>query len=332
MSFTCNICSATKKEYVYRKVKGYDTATRYDLVRCKSCQTTQTYPIPTKKQLADYYGEQSIAYNGTGGDVFVRNYVDGKRDYWKKLKLQKRINEIKQYAPDAKNVLDVGCGAGIFIDYLRSKGYKVQGIELSEWGYAIASKELRLKVHNKQLMEAGLKRGSLDVVTMYDLLEHTINPQNELKHIHSLLKDHGVLVINVPNFDSFISKRMGPQWNKLIPPNHLYHFTIESLSGILKTSGFTVTSVATNNGDAREFNGELFVSLFAKVVGFIYPGLRQSYDKRHTNKERDSLVNYKLLRASEKLGQLLWFLAVPFILFLNTVKKGEGIHIVATKS
>lgn len=332
MSFTCNICNSTKKETVYRKVRGFDTPRSYDLIRCKSCQVVQTFPIPTKKQLADYYGEQAIAYNGNGGDIFVRSYVDNKMAHWKRLKLQKRLNEIRQHAPDAKTLLDVGCGAGLFIDFMRSNGYKVQGVELSDWGYRVATKELRLKVHNKQLMDAGFKVQSLDVVTMYDLLEHTINPQKEVKYLHKILKDDGLLVINVPNFDSFISRHMKSQWNKLIPPNHLYHFSIDSLSGILQRGGFKIVSTTTNNGDAREFNGELFVSIFANTVGFFYPAIKKSYDQRHTNSERNSILNYKQLRASEKLGQLLWPFAVPVLLMLNILKKGEGIHILAKKS
>lgn len=331
MSFSCNICKSVKKEYVYRKVRGFDTPKNYDLIKCKVCQTVQTFPIPTKQQLSEYYGDQAIAYNGTGGDVFVKNYINNKVGHWNKLKLHKRLNEIKKYAPGAKSVLDVGCGAGLFIDYLRYNDYKVQGIELSQWGHAVAIKELRLKVQNKQLMEAGFKPKTLDVVTMYDLLEHTINPQQEVKYIHNLLKDDGVLIINVPNFDSFISRKMGSQWNKLIPPNHLYHFTIESLSEILKNGGFKIVFVTTNNGDAREFSGELFISLFAKIIGLISPGVRKTYSLRHTKNERDSIVHFKLLRASEKLGQALWFLSVPLMLLLNIIKKGEGIHIVAKK-
>lgn len=331
MSFKCNICGSVKKLSLHNKVKGYDTAKYYSIVACKSCNTVQTYPFPSDKELTEYYGEQSIAYNGNGGDQFINDYINNKSGYWDKLNLRSRLAEINLYAPNAKSVLDIGCGAGLYIDYLRSKGFKVQGIELSEWGYKSATKKLGLKVHNTPLRKSTIKTNSIDVITMYDLLEHTRSPLLELKHIKKLLGDDGLLIINVPNFDSFISNKTGSQWNKLIPPNHLYHFTTDSLTNILNKSGFKIISIATNNGDAKEFNGELFASLISSTLGIIYPQIKKSYNQRFTPLERESIVAYKIIRAAQKLGEMLWFMAVPFMMILNKMNKGEGIHIIASK-
>jgi hypothetical protein len=71
-------------------------------------------------------------------------------------------------------------------------------------------------------------------------LEHTFSPQAELARTADLLRPGGLVVVNVPNWDSFDRTLFGPHWQGLDTPRHLYVFTRSTLTSLLTRAGFEV--------------------------------------------------------------------------------------------
>lgn len=57
-------------------------------------------------------------------------------------------------------------------------------------------------------MKHTFERGSFQVVSMADVLEHMPWPRKALKQVHELLADNGVLFVSLPNTDSLSWKVM----------------------------------------------------------------------------------------------------------------------------
>jgi SAM-dependent methyltransferase len=106
---------------------------------------------------------------------------------------------------------------------------------LAEWG----SKHYNITVHPGTLFDLNLNEGSFDVVTLWDVLEHTPDPKAVLQECRRILKPGGILVVNYPDIGSSIARLMRRKWVFLLSV-HLYYFTLQSIREMLKITGFDI--------------------------------------------------------------------------------------------
>lgn len=133
-------------------------------------------------------------------------------------------------------LLDYGCGNGNFIKYLSNKSLKVTGIEKSLSSQKICrSKGLSVFSSVKQLGEA-----KFNVITLWHVLEHVINPQKCLRALSNFLTKDGLLIVAVPNIQSVDSQIFKQEWAGLDVPRHLWHFTPKGLFSLLKKEKFVL--------------------------------------------------------------------------------------------
>ncbi|HET8647778.1 MAG TPA: class I SAM-dependent methyltransferase, partial [Vicinamibacteria bacterium] len=79
--------------------------------------------------------------------------------------------------------------------------------------------------------------GSLDLLSMWDVLEHTTDPAAVLDRAHELLAPGGTLALSVPDYGSLAARAMGRRWVFLLTV-HLYYFTRTTLAALLRRCGF----------------------------------------------------------------------------------------------
>ena len=92
------------------------------------------------------------------------------------------------------------------------------------------------------MFEQNYPAKSYDVVTLWDVLEHTPDPKTEMREMHRLLKDDGLLVINYPDIGSWIARADGTSWVFLLDV-HLYYFTRATIRKLLGDAGFEVVRI-----------------------------------------------------------------------------------------
>jgi 2-polyprenyl-3-methyl-5-hydroxy-6-metoxy-1,4-benzoquinol methylase len=107
---------------------------------------------------------------------------------------------------------DIGCGNGYFMALCRSKGYEVQGIDVSKWAATYATEALGITVHIGQIDDVELPRGQFDIITMWHSLEHTRNPRYTIEKAKGWLKADGILAIEVPNYEGRDARSYGQDW------------------------------------------------------------------------------------------------------------------------
>jgi SAM-dependent methyltransferase len=154
------------------------------------------------------------------------------------------INRMKTYSRAGK-LLDVGCNIGLFLKVAREEGFDVTGVELNRDCAAYGRENFGLEIHSEYLDAIGFPSGSFEVVTLFDVLEHIPDLHNFLKEVRRIIRPGGLLVVQSPNLGSLMAELTGSQWSWLTPPDHLYHFTPETLQLLLHESGFTVKECRT---------------------------------------------------------------------------------------
>jgi SAM-dependent methyltransferase len=169
------------------------------------------------------------------------NYANLKAEF-----LQKAIL-VKKYCPKGR-LLDVGCALGFFVEVAKDFGFDAYGIDFSD--YAILQAKLRLgdKVSRVNLEKDALhfEKGSFDVITMWDVLEHLKNPEVQIQRMSKLLKKNGFLFITTVNYNSLMARLMRNTWrfkNLIYHPS--YFITLKMLRTWVRNAGFAEVNNST---------------------------------------------------------------------------------------
>jgi 2-polyprenyl-3-methyl-5-hydroxy-6-metoxy-1,4-benzoquinol methylase len=122
-------------------------------------------------------------------------------------KFANQADILAQYLPlVSANVLDIGCGGGLFLSLLKQKGSQVTGIELSDSRAQYAKTSHGLDI-DKHPIESDFWQqryaGHFDAVTLWDVIEHVNYPEQTLRSAVNVLKPGGFLLIDTPCRDSF---------------------------------------------------------------------------------------------------------------------------------
>ena len=204
-------------------------------MKCRKCGLIYLNPCPNKEEIRNYYPPwyHSRAQNQVRDITKTKIWGIPWRDA-----MRTKTAPILKHRSEGR-ILDVGCGDGSMLKYLMDSGWTVCGVELQETSARYARDMLGLNVFQGRLEDVDLPEKSFDVVTLFHVLEHLTDPSRTLKKARSLLKEDGIILVEVPNFASMEARIFGPRWNGIAAPLHLFHFTPETVWAMLKNCGFS---------------------------------------------------------------------------------------------
>jgi cyclopropane fatty-acyl-phospholipid synthase-like methyltransferase len=145
-------------------------------------------------------------------------------------------------------LLDIGCAWGGFLYLAKGSGFEVYGTEISKPNALFAKKELGIPVFDGQLERARYEGEYFDVVVAIHAFEHLPQPRSSAKEIYRILKQTGIFMCIVPNFDSYLSRKTGLHWKWLTPEDHYSHFTPVVLRNLLRQEGFQILRLFSEEG------------------------------------------------------------------------------------
>jgi SAM-dependent methyltransferase len=202
-----------------------------DIVRCGSCGHMQIDPMPERTVLANGYA-QAASEDYIGEEAGQRETA------------RRALELIERYTDSNSALLDLGCWVGFLLAEARDRGWKVTGVEPSEFGSAYARDRLGVDVITADLLSAPLPSTAFDAVTMGDVIEHLIAPAEALARIRDALAPRGILWLALPDAGSRLARAMGRRWWSVIP-THVQYFTRRSISTLLERQGFEVLRIQT---------------------------------------------------------------------------------------
>lgn len=174
------------------------------------------------------------------------NEYEQESDQFKNI-FQRRVNIINSLGIKPGKALEIGSSTGLLLSLLKENGWDVNGVEISPQAAEFAEKRGVKTIHTP-VEKLTLPAGTFDLVILNHTLEHLQNPKEVLEKLHDLLIDDGVLLIDVPNFGSLSARIFKTSWFALLPEEHYWHFTFNSLSRLLHSSGFKVLKRTSPSG------------------------------------------------------------------------------------
>ena len=239
----CAVCAADDFDVVYPaqydRVKDVDLVQKFrasgdellvdQLVRCRRCGLQYVSPRLSAQMIMTAYSE--------GEDpTYVSQLEARERTFGAALEA------IEQKVPGKGRLLDIGTAAGAFVAAARKRGWQAEGCEPNAWMADWGSRHYGITIRQGGLFEQSYPDGSFDVITLWDVIEHTPDPKAVLDRCRALLKPGGVLVVNYPDIGSWIARALGRRW-LFLTSVHLYYFDRRTMRMLLEKTGYSVEQV-----------------------------------------------------------------------------------------
>lgn len=288
----------------------------FNIVRCENCKFIFVLNVPNQKELDKFY-EKKDYEDPISAEKIIR------KDAIRSLEVIKKFT-------DSKEIFDVGCGRGYFLDEAVKGKWIVSGIDYSSRAINYAKKVLRLNVKQGDVLHTDIKI-KYQVISLNQVIEHFSNPKKLVSSCKKILQNKGIIYIATPNIESLSSKLYKKDFDYMIPPEHLSYFSEETLRYLLQESGFNILYSATWS----------YVPEFAGIVKFyLKNGLKT---KKNQLTEADSSYFVKseelkstLSRSDNKIKILkqnlfdeLFCTKMHFL--LDIFGRGSMVHIVGQK-
>lgn len=211
---------------------------RFQFVICDHCGLVYQNPRIVLSKIPDYYDDEYIAHRkkkdwGILTPLYNRAMESHDR---RKLRLIERYVSLTL----GDSVIDVGCGAGTFLQKINEvSSAAVTGVDFKDLSSLPGFDQIDFRCG--LFYELDLSSQIFDLVTMWHFLEHDYDPCRTLETAKRILKKDGFLVIEVPRLDSLTFKLYRERWPGLQAPQHTVLYSKRSLLQMMERAGFIVT-------------------------------------------------------------------------------------------
>jgi len=268
----CPVCGNDNPSFVLKTIDYTVSQEEFSIYQCENCSVRFTDNIPSLSQIGKYYeSEQYISHTNSNKGLFnklyqlVRNYsLVSKRELVYKYSNRK-----------SGIILDYGCGTGSFLNEMKLNGWDIKGVEPDAGAAQKATLLNGVEIGNSSSLNS-LVHESVDVITLWHVLEHVHDLHPTLNTLKSILKSNGVMFVAVPNYESFDAAYYKQFWAAYDVPRHLYHFSKKSMDNLTEANGLQIVKVLPMWFDSfyvsllsEKYKKNPIGPIFAVVVGLL---------------------------------------------------------------
>ncbi len=239
----CPICG--KEEFKNFLVVTDNTVSKesFVIVECENCTFKFTNPRPDVNSIGSYYeSEEYISHSNTKSGIINRAY-----HVVRSITTKQKVELINRHVPAKGNILDYGCGTGVFLAACKKDGWKVSGVEPNAKARELAKEQVGDTIAETL---AEVNTDKFEVITLWHVLEHIHTLNETMEELISRLAPEGVLIVAVPNADSHDAQQYKENWAAYDVPRHLYHFTQPTMKRLLKKHKMVLEEVLPMKFDA----------------------------------------------------------------------------------
>ena len=234
-----------KDKQLFLTVKDYSVSGEtFQLLYNKELEMLETFPQPSLAELPKYYvSENYISHTDSKRNLFEKAY-----HVIKGITLKRKLNLINTVSEVGKKLLDIGCGTGDFLQIAERNHWTVSGVEPNAEARKFANAKSNNVFDVDELIN--FEEHSFDVITLWHVLEHLPNLEQQISIYNKLLKPKGTLIIAVPNYKSYDAHYYQHFWAAYDVPRHLTHFSQASISKLINGFGLKVVHTLPMKFDA----------------------------------------------------------------------------------
>ena len=216
----------------------------FSVQKCDSCGFKFINPRPDKMEIERYYQSNDyISHDAKNANFINQIYKQARR-----FAIRNKYKIVKKYISAGK-VLDIGCGTGEFLGYCNSMGFDAEGVEPNLKARSYARQVNKIPVA-EALTDLVSRKATFGSISMWHVLEHIHDLNDEIEHVKALLEPGGVFIVAIPNCDSWDAQKYGKYWAAYDAPRHLYHFNQETLTRLVSNHGFELVKTIPQKLDA----------------------------------------------------------------------------------
>lgn len=230
MNKNCPWCDSEKTQMHLWVKDLFLTQEPFEIYECLKCGLLFTEPRPDVNSIGKYYQSEEYYSHQENKNGFIPKIYESVKRVNLRHKRKLATKGLK-----VGTMLEIGCGVGDFLHEMEQKGWNCTGIEPSKEAKVIAKNRVKANILNPDEL-ASLEDESIDLITMWHVLEHVDNLKEEVMHLQRLLKKGGRLVLALPNYKSADAEFYREYWAAYDVPRHLNHFCRESINNIFKNT------------------------------------------------------------------------------------------------
>ncbi len=226
----CDLCGSEHHQILFIK-EGF----RH--VRCVDCGMVFVNP-----RLAEHLNIQTVSGTGCMGEDSISSAQ------------QKRFqNELSKLEPfrHLNSIMEVGAGHGWFLLEAARMGWETWAVEINLGAIKFLELKGISQIVVQSAEECAIPGDSMDVVRMWDVVEHLCSPRKALVNVYRMLRPGGVLRLSTTNFASLSRWINGPEWVYLNGADHIFLFEPLTITRLLEDVGFTGIEIRTRSFNMR---------------------------------------------------------------------------------
>lgn len=270
----CPICKSENYDEFLECADYLVTQQNFQLVKCSQCEFVFTNPRPPESLIQDYYSSEDYYSHQKKSVSLISSVYNMIRN----INVNNKLDLISKYHSASLSLLDYGCGAGVFLEAARKRSYSVAGVEPNTEARQIVT-DLGMEVYTPDELDQ-LKNQSYDVISLWHVLEHIHCLNESFELLKAKLKSDGIMLIALPNLNSWDAQKYKANWAAYDVPRHLYHFSKNTLSKFAEKHGMKIVGIHPMKFDA------FYVSLLSEANSVLkYPnaianGIRSNFNAR----------------------------------------------------
>jgi SAM-dependent methyltransferase len=205
-------------------------------VRCVRCDTLFVAELPPPDQVEATYLAPDYHSTAEGQEQRMRAEADARAQVLRKF--------------GCRDVLEIGCGPGHFLDAVRELGMRVEGVDRART--AAAARARGHTIHDCWLQDLAPVAARFDAVAMWEVIEHVPDPKAMLISARQWLRPGGFLALSTPSSSGIPARALGARFPMVCPPDHLALFSRRGLSALLAAARFDPVRWTSFSGLGRE--------------------------------------------------------------------------------
>jgi 2-polyprenyl-3-methyl-5-hydroxy-6-metoxy-1,4-benzoquinol methylase len=224
---------------------------RFPYRKCPNCELV--YPSPRPK--LEYIYEQYVS--GRFSNTFHELYLPT-ADYRMKTIFKERVLDLIKPKVGSGRLLDIGCSSGHFLKVAKDNNFDTFGVEPNPDMVQFANKELNLdNIVNGTLEDAKFDDEYFDIITLWDVLEHVVDPYELLVGAHRVLKPGGWIFAYTENYESYNIRITGKYSEMVTPDVHLRHYSPKTFKREFEKAKYIIDKIYTEGLDVQHINKTL---------------------------------------------------------------------------